>query len=89
MALGAGSGAVVRMVVSQCMHLVAIGAAVGSGLALIVAPLFANQVEAVRPYDATAYMGAILLIAAAALGASFRPARIAVEVDPLTALRCD
>jgi predicted permease len=89
MALGAGRGAVVRMVVSQCMRLVTIGGAIGAALALLVAPLFANQVEAIQPYDLTAYLGAMLLIAAAALGASLRPARRAAAVDPLSALRCD
>ena len=89
MALGAGSGAVVRMVVSQCMLLVTIGGAVGAALALLVAPLLANQVEAVQPYDLTAYVGAMLLIAVASLGASMRPAQRAVAVDPLSALRCD
>ena len=62
---------------------------IATGLALLVAPVFANNVEAVQPYDAMAYLGAILLIAAAALGASLRPAQRAVAVDPLTALRCD
>jgi predicted lysophospholipase L1 biosynthesis ABC-type transport system permease subunit len=89
MALGAGKGSVVRMVVRQSMILVAIGTAVGAALALLVAPLFANQVEAVRPYDLTAYLGAILLIAAASLAASLRPAQRAAAVDPLSALRCD
>ena len=89
MALGAGSGAVVRMVVSQCMLLVTIGGAIGAALALLAAPLFANLVQAIQPYDLTAYLGAILLIAAASLDASLRPARRAVAVDPLSALRCD
>ena len=89
MALGASSGAVVRMVVSQCLRFVAVGTAIGVALALIVAPVFANRVEAVQPYDATAYLGTVLLIVAAALGASFRPARRAVAVDPLWTLRCD
>jgi len=89
MALGAGSGAVVRMVVRQCMLLVAIGSAAGAALALLVAPVFANQVEAIRPYDLTAYIAAILLILAASLGASLRPAQRAAAVDPLSALRCD
>ena len=89
MALGASSGAVVRMVVSQCMRFVAVGTAIGVVLALVVAPVFANRVEAVQPYDATAYVGAILLIAAAALGASFLPAQRATSVDPLWTLRCD
>jgi predicted permease len=88
-ALGAGSGAVVRVVVRQCMLLVGIGSAIGAALTLLVAPLFANQVEAIRPYDLTAYLGAILLIVAASLGASLRPAQRAAAVDPLHALRCD
>ena len=89
MALGAGSGSVVRMVVSQSVRLVTVGAAIGVALALAIAPVFASEVEAIQPYDITAYVGAILLIAAAALGASFRPAQRAVAVDPLSALRCD
>jgi ABC-type antimicrobial peptide transport system permease subunit len=89
MALGAGSRTVVRMVVSQCMLLVAIGSAIGATLALLVAPVFANQVEAVQPYDPTAYLDAMLLIALAALGASLRPAQQAAAVDPLSALHCD
>jgi hypothetical protein len=88
-ALGAGRGAVMRMVVWQCVRLVAIGIAGGTGLALLVAPVFANEVDAVHPYDAMAYLGAILLVAAASLAASLRPAQQAVAVDPLTALRCD
>lgn len=89
MALGAGSGALMRMVVSQCMLLVAIGSAIGAAVALLVAPVFANQVEAVQPYDLTAYLGAMLLITAASLGGSLWPAQQAVAVDPLSALRCD
>jgi hypothetical protein len=89
MALGAGTGAVGRMVVSQSMRLVAIGTVAGTGLALVVAPLFANQVEAVEPYDATAYLGSVLLVATAAAAASWRPVQRAVAVDPLAALRCD
>ena len=89
MALGAQSRTVVRMVVSQCLRLVLVGTATGAGLALLVAPVFANQVEAVQPYDLAAYLGAILVIGAAALAASLRPAQKAVAVDPLSALRCD
>jgi predicted permease len=89
MALGAGSGAVVRLVVSQSMRLVVLGATVGVVLAWLVAPFFANHVEAIQPYDITAYLGAIAVIALAALGASFQPATKAATVDPLSALRCD
>jgi predicted permease len=89
MALGASEAAVVRMVVAQSMRLVALGAATGAGLALLVAPVFANLVEALKPYDASAYVWAVLLVMAAALGATYRPARTAVAVDPVSALRSD
>jgi predicted permease len=89
MALGAGHGAIVRMVTAQSMLFVAVGSAIGALLALLVAPVFANRVEAIRPYDIGAYLGALLLVAASALAASFYPVRRAVAVDPVTALRCD
>jgi predicted permease len=89
MALGAGRGAVIRMVVVQCMRLVGIGSGVGAGIALMIAPLFANLIEAVQPYDAVAYLSAGGLIAVAALAASMRPAQKAARVDPLISLRCD
>ena len=45
--------------------------------------------DAIRPYDAMAYGGAVLVVMAAAVAASFAPSRQAVRVDPMTALRCD
>jgi predicted permease len=88
-ALGARKGAVVRLVVSQCMRVVALGAAIGASLALLVAPVFANRVEAIQPYDVVAYLCALLSVAVAAVVASCRPVQRAVAVDPVTALRCD
>jgi len=62
---------------------------VGVAMALCIAPIFAHQIDAVRPYDAVAYAGAVLLVMAAAVAASLAPSRQAVRVDPATALRCD
>jgi predicted lysophospholipase L1 biosynthesis ABC-type transport system permease subunit len=62
---------------------------IGTTLALLLAPVLANKVEAIQPYDATAYLGAIALIAVAAVAASLRPVQRAVAVDPLMVLRCD
>jgi predicted permease len=89
MALGAGAPAVVRMVVTQSMRLSAIGTAAGVALALAAAPVFANQIEALKPYDAAAYAGGALLVTIATMGAAYQPARRAVTVDPVSALRCD
>ncbi len=88
-ALGAAAGDVVRMVVRQSARLALIGVALGVALALGVAPVFAHQIDAVHPYDAIAYGGAVIIVMAAAVAASFAPSRRAVRVDPVTALRCD
>jgi predicted permease len=88
-ALGAAAGDVVRMIVTQSARLALIGVAVGAALALAVAPVFAHQVDVIRPYDGIAYGSAVLVVLAAAVGASFAPSRQAVRVDAMTALRCD
>ena len=62
-----------------------IGVAVGVALA----PVFAHQLDAIHPSDGLAYGGAVLVVMAAAVAASFVPSRQAVRVDPVTALQCD
>jgi predicted permease len=89
LALGAGAADVVRMVVKQSARLAAIGVAAGVGFALILAPVLAHEIEAIRPYDPRVYGFAVLVVMAAAIAASFAPSRRAVRVDPVTALRCD
>jgi predicted permease len=89
MALGANGPAVVRMVVAQAMRMAGIGALVGGGLALAVAPVFAHQIEVVRPYDVLAYLAGVGTVCAASLGAAAVPSRRAVRIDPVAALRCD
>lgn len=89
MALGANGPAVVRMVVAQSMRMAGIGALVGGGLALAVAPVFAHQVEVVQPYDMLAYLAGVGMVCAASLGAAAVPSRRAVRIDPVTTLRCD
>ena len=71
------------MIVRKSARLALMGVAVGVGLALTIAPVFAHQLEAIHPYDA------VLVVMAAAVGAAFAPSRQAVRVDPVTALRCD
>jgi ABC-type antimicrobial peptide transport system permease subunit len=88
-ALGAGSRSVVAMVLRQSAQLVAVGAAVGLGTALAVAPLAANQIEVVQPYDWVAYAGTAAVVLGASLVASWAPVRRAVGVDPVRTLRWD
>ncbi|HLK67492.1 MAG TPA: ADOP family duplicated permease [Bryobacteraceae bacterium] len=89
LALGAASADVVRMVVQQSARLALIGLAAGAGVALAIAPLMANQIDAVKPRDPLAYGGAVLVVLAASVVAALAPSRRAVRIDPLLALRCD
>jgi putative ABC transport system permease protein len=88
-ALGANAWDVVRMVVRQSGWLAGGGAIVGAGLALAIAPVFAHQLEAIQPYDWVPYAATAAVVVAAALAASWGPARRAVCVDPVRTLRCD
>jgi putative ABC transport system permease protein len=88
-ALGAGRGAVQRMVIGQGMGLVLIGLAAGLAASLAVGRLVASQLYQVSPVDPWTYTGVPLALAAVALAANWLPARRATRVDPLTALRAE
>jgi predicted permease len=89
MALGAAPRLVVAMVLRQSAVLVVAGAVVGLGIALMLAPLVANQLQMVQPYDWVAYGGTAAVVLLASLAASCAPARRAVAIDPVRTLRCD
>ncbi len=89
MALGAGAFEVVAMVLRQSGWLAGAGAIVGTGAALMISPVFAHQLEAIQPYDWVPYAATVAIVVAAALAASYGPARKAVAVDPVRTLRCD
>jgi len=88
-ALGARAWDVVAMVMRQSGWLAGVGAAVGVGLALAVAPVFAHSLEAIRPYDWMPYAATAAVVVAAVLAASYGPAQRAVGVDPAQTLRSD
>jgi predicted permease len=88
-AMGARAADVIGMVMKQSVRVAAIGAFIGIGLALSVAPLLAHQVELVDPYDAVAYGGGAIIVVLATVAASWQPVRKAIAVDPVTALKCD
>jgi hypothetical protein len=89
LALGAGPRSVLGMILRQSAKLVTVGAALGLGIALMLAPLVANQLEMVEPYDWIAYTGTAAVVLGASLLASCAPARRAVAIDPVRTLRCD
>src|SRR4029077_8793986 len=86
-ALGAESGSILRMVLRQGLRLAITGAAVGLVAALIVSQLMAGLLYGVRPTDPLTFAGVAALLIGVALLACYIPARRALRVDPLAALR--
>ena len=87
LALGAESRNILRMVLRQGLGLAIAGAAVGLVCALIVSHLMAGLLYGVRPTDPLTFAGVTLLLIGVALLACYIPARRALRVDPLVALR--
>lgn len=88
-ALGASRRALLRMVVGGSMRLVGIGLGVGLALAVGLGIAASGLLYGVSPADPALLLGAPAVLAAAALLASYLPARRAVRVDPMIALRND
>lgn len=87
MALGAGPGDVLRGVARRGLSLTAAGLVLGLGGAWAVAGLIRSMLYGATPLDsAVLIVGALLTLCAAAL-ACYLPARRAMSVDPVTALR--
>ncbi len=87
LALGAQSDRILRMILRQGLGLAVSGAAFGLVGALIVARLMAGVLYGVRPTDPVTFAGVALLLIGVALLACYIPARRAIRVDPLLALR--
>jgi putative ABC transport system permease protein len=87
LALGAQSRNILRMVLRQGLGLAIAGAAVGLVCALIVSHLMAGLLYGVRPTDPLTFACVALLLMGVALVACYIPARRAIRVDPLVALR--
>jgi putative ABC transport system permease protein len=87
MALGARAADVVQLVVGQGMATVAIGAAAGLVGALALGTTLSGLLYGVQPTDPANLAWVVLLLGAVALLATYVPARRAVAVRPLEALR--
>jgi predicted permease len=86
-ALGARASAVVGLVVRQSLVIVVSGLAAGVPLAMLTGRAVSSQLYGVRPFSGLALGVAAIGIAAISLVACLLPARRAVGIDPLTALR--
>jgi len=87
MALGAQRFDMLRMVMRQTFILVFAGVALGILASVGVTRLLGSLLYGVHATDALTYGGVVFLLALAALIASYIPARRAMRVDPMVALR--
>lgn len=87
LALGAQRADILKMVLRQGLSLAIAGAAVGLVGALIVSHLMAGLLYGVRPTDPLTFAGVAILLISVALLACYIPARRAMRVDPMVALR--
>jgi len=87
MALGAKSLDVLKLVVGQAVLFAAIGLAIGLGAAYLLTGLMASELFQVSPQDPVTFILVPIVLAVVALLASYIPARRAIKVDPMVALR--
>jgi putative ABC transport system permease protein len=87
MALGARAGDVLRLIVRQGMTLSAIGLVIGLVGAAGVTQVIGSLLFEVDPIDPLSFAGVALFLTSVAALASYIPARRAMAVDPVTALR--
>jgi putative ABC transport system permease protein len=71
----------------QALALASLGIAFGLVCALATTPLLRNLLYGVSPIEPVTLAGISLLLACVALGACWVPARRAMAVEPMTALR--
>jgi predicted permease len=89
MALGAERAAVHRLILKEAGWLAALGIGIGLWCAVAAATLMKGLLFGVQPWDAPTLMAVAAVIGASALVASFLPARRAVGVNPVEALRAE
>jgi ABC-type antimicrobial peptide transport system permease subunit len=89
LALGAQRASIMRMVFRQGLGLAIAGAAIGLAVAAEVSRLMAGLLFGVRPTDPLTFAGVSVLLTGVALVACYLPARRAIRVDPIVALRSE
>lgn len=87
MALGADARNVMRLVLGQGIRVALLGVALGIVAALALTRVIAGLLFQVRATDPATYAGVAILLVAVALAACYVPARRAMKVDPIIALR--
>jgi putative ABC transport system permease protein len=87
MSLGACPGDVLKLVLRQGLRFVTTGVYLGLSGAFALMRFISSLLYGIRPTDPATLTAAALLLAGVALAASYVPARRAMKVDPMVALR--
>jgi len=89
MAVGATGSHIARLVMGRAMGAVGLGLVVGLAATFGVTRVIQSLLYGVETTDPIAFAAGIAVLVAAALLATYLPARRAVAVDPLTSLRSE
>ncbi len=89
LALGAQQGELRRMFVRYGLALAGMGVAIGLGAAAGLARLMKSLLFGISPLDPLTYAAVPVVLVAAAVLASYLPARRAAAVDPVEALKAE
>jgi predicted permease len=89
LALGAQRGELTRMFVRSGLVLAGIGVVIGLGAAAGLTRLMKSLLFGISPLDPVTYLAVPLILASAAIVASYLPARRAAAVDPVQALKAE
>jgi putative ABC transport system permease protein len=87
LALGAQRNDVLRLVVGESARLAVVGVLIGLALSLALTRLISSLLFGVTPADPVTFISVAAILSAVALLASYIPARRAMRVDPIVALR--
>ncbi|MBV9610901.1 MAG: ABC transporter permease [Acidobacteriaceae bacterium] len=88
-ALGASPGSILRLVLSRASKLTFAGVSIGITIALLVTRFMSTLLFGLSAADPLIFMAAAILLTSVTLLASYLPARRAMRVDPMIALRCE
>jgi putative ABC transport system permease protein len=89
MAVGAGQRDIFNLIVGQGMKLTLIGVAIGLAASFALTRVMLSMLFEVSATDPLTFVGISLLLTVVSLLACYVPARRAMEVDPMVALRCE
>ncbi len=86
-ALGAADREILRMILGQGLRLIGIGVLIGVGIALAASRALSSLLVGVSASDPITYLSVGVLLGGVAMAAGYIPARRAMRVDPMFALR--